>query len=459
MTDHHDPVDDWLGTDVELMPPPPGAFQRIRRRAHRRKVTRTALTAAAAAVVIAAGVTLPQLALGPSGTPAKVTNTPAGGTHSPTPGRRPPSPRRSSPTASRPAALPGPALATSGAPPAAAGFRPTSVTFVGPKKGAVLGQAPCGSRWCTTMASTTSYGGSWSRMGATPAGPTHGGSGVSQVRFLDLNNGWAFGPELWATHDGGAHWHRISLPGGRVIDLATVGHRAFAVVGLGCTGTGADYAANCGSVALLSAPATANRWQPVPGGGSGPETAGGLQLDGTHGYVLQGRTLFAGPVTGGTWHMAGNAALVEPPCLSGARQQPSGPALIAPSGASLYLACDASPTAASSAGPGPLTLYLTSDSGRSWRALGAIAARGAPASLAVAPGSGTLVLASSRGIYYSADGRRWNRSGITSPPPGGFSFIGMTTMFQGVALPARSGLHELFTTMDGGLTWRSSVIP
>jgi hypothetical protein len=458
MTDHHDPIDDWLGTDVELMPPPPGAFERIRHRAHRRKVTRTTLTAAAAAVVIAAGVTLPQLALGPSTTPAKVNNTPAGGTHSPTPSRTPPSPRRSSPTASRPAALSGPALGAASAPPAA-GFRPSSVTFVGPNKGAVLGQAPCGSRLCTTMASTTSYGGSWWRMGAPPAGPPRGGSGVSQVRFLDLRNGWAFGPELWATHDGGAHWHRISLPGGRVIDLATVGRRAFAVVGLGCTGTGADYAANCGSVALLSAPATANSWQPVAGGGSGPETAGGLQLDGARGYVLEGGTLLAGPVTGGAWHLAGNGARSVPPCLSGARQQRSGAALIAPSGTSLYLACDASPTAASPTRPGPLTLYLTSDSGRSWQALGAIAARGAPASLAVAPGSGTLVLATSRGIYYSADGRRWHRSGIASPPPGGFGFIGMTTTSQGVALPVRSGLHELFTTMDGGLTWRPSVIP
>jgi len=37
--------------------------------------------------------------------------------------------------------------------------------------------------------------------------------GVRQVRFADADNGWAFGPDLWATHDGGAHWGRTRLPG------------------------------------------------------------------------------------------------------------------------------------------------------------------------------------------------------------------------------------------------------
>lgn len=457
MTDHRDPIEDWLGTDVELLPPRPGAFQRIRHRANRRRVTRTAMTAAAAAVVVAAGVTLPQLAFKSGGQPVRII-TPGTGTQSPSPGQTRPSPRRSvSPTASKPAALSGPALRSAGAPPAAPGFRPTSVTFVGPFTGVVLGQARCGSRWCTSLAGTTSYGGSWRKVGAPSAGPADGGSGVSQVRFLDTKNGWAFGPELWATHDGGAHWTKVRIASGRVIDLAAVKTRAFAVVGIGCTGTGADYAASCASVALLSSPATSDKWRVVPGGGSGPEKAGGLQLDSTHGYVLEGRTLYAGPVTGGKWHLVGNGSPTEPPCLSGASGV-AGPALIAPSGASLYLACDAGPAAATPARPGPLTLYLSGDSGRTWRVLGVIGAHGAPTSLAVAPGSGTLVLATSRGLYYSADGRNWNRSAMTSPPGGGLGFVGMTTMQQGVAVPANSRLHELFTTRDGGLTWQPSVI-
>jgi photosystem II stability/assembly factor-like uncharacterized protein len=457
MTNHRDPIEDWLGTDVELLPPPSGAYQRIRRSANRRKATRAVMTAAAAAVVIAAGVTLPQLALRPGGSPARLIS-PSTERHSPTPGRTKPSPHRSvSPSVSRPAALSGPALAAPGAPRPAAGFSPTSVTFVGASVGAALGQAPCGSRWCTSLASTTSYGGLWYRMGAPPAGPPKGGSGVSQVRFLDTTNGWAFGPELWATHDGGAHWTRVDLARGRVIDLAAVKTRVFAVVGIGCTGAGADYAANCMSVALLSSPSSFDKWRVVPGGGSGPETAGGLQIDGTNGFLLEGRTLFAGPVTGGQWHRAGSGSPTEPACLRDARSLP-GPALIAPSGASVYLACDAKQTAAGPARPGQLTLYLSGDAGRTWRAQGPIRAQGTAASLAIAPTSGTLILATSRGIYYSADGRTWRTSATTGGPRGGFSFVGMTTMLRGVAVPADSRLHELFITTDGGVTWRPSVI-
>jgi hypothetical protein len=456
MTDHRDPIDDWLGTDVELLPPPPGAFQRIRRRAHHRRTIRTAMSAAAAAIVVAAGVTLPQLALQHgSQQPSKII--PSTGKPSPTPGTTHPSPQRSAGTGRKPAALPGPALAAAGAPAAAPGFRPTSVTFVGPFTGAVLGQARCGPRWCTSMAGTTSYGGSWSRVGAPPAGPPHGGSGVSQVRFLNLTDGWAFGPELWATHDGGAHWTKISLPAGRVIDLAAVRNRAFAVVGIGCTGTSADYAANCGSVALLTARATADRWHAIPGSGT-TEAPGGLQLDRGNGYVLEGRMLFAGPLTGAGWHLVGNGSRTEPPCLSGAINLRPGPALITPSGGSLFLACDGNPAAATPARSGPLTLYVTGDAGRTWQVRGVIAARGTAASLAVAPGSGTLVLATSRGIYVSVNGRSWQRSHVSRPPTAGFGFIGMTTTDRGVALPVNSQLHELFVTVDGGLTWQPSVI-
>ena len=98
-------------------------------------------------------------------------------------------------------------------------------------------------------------------------------------------------------------------------------------------------------------------------------------------------------------------------------------------------------------------------SGRTWVSKGTIAAAGTATSLAVAPTSGTLLLATSRGIYYSSDGRTWLPAAVTgSPPPGGFSFVGMTFPQRGVAVPARSQLHEIFVTLDGGLTWQPSPI-
>ncbi len=52
---------------------------------------------------------------------------------------------------------------------------------------------------------------------------------MSQIRFLNLDDGWAFGPQLWAPHDGGQTWAQVGTHGQRVTDLETVGDRVFAV--------------------------------------------------------------------------------------------------------------------------------------------------------------------------------------------------------------------------------------
>ena len=36
---------------------------------------------------------------------------------------------------------------------------------------------------------------------------------VERVRFSDALNGFAFGPGLWATHDGARTWHRLDVGG------------------------------------------------------------------------------------------------------------------------------------------------------------------------------------------------------------------------------------------------------
>jgi hypothetical protein len=40
---------------------------------------------------------------------------------------------------------------------------------------------------------------------------------------------------------------------------------------------------------------------------------------------------------------------------------------------------------------------------------------------------------------------------------GGFRYVGMTSDLQGVAVPVNAGLHEVYMTYDGGLTWTPSV--
>ena len=45
-----------------------------------------------------------------------------------------------------------------------------------------------------------------------------------------------------------------------------------------------------------------------------------------------------------------------------------------------------------------------------------------------------------------------------SGPPSGFTYVGMTDTSQGVAIPAESGLDEIYVTTDGGSTWQPSPI-
>jgi len=453
MTNHRDPIEQWLSKDIELLQPPQGTFRRVRRRARQRKAVQAAGVAAGVAVLVAAGAALPRLTSNHSqgGNPYKV------GTSSPshaTSGSAKPASRTPRPSASR-HLLPLSSAGTGERPPA--GFRPSSVTFIQQGAlGAVIGQGgpSCGPAPCTVVAATRNYGQRWTEIAAPPAGPPAGSSGVSQIRFADSRDGWAFGPQLYATHDGGARWAKITSVGGVVVDLSTVSGRVLAVGAAGCKATGAKYAAGCTSFMLYRARTTRGSWQTVTGG-SGLVTPGALQLTPGYGYLLAGHRLWAGSLRG-AWRpvLVSPASPVTPACLTSA----AGHGLIAPtpasspSGGTLYLVCGV-------AAGQKRTVYASGDGGRSWQAG---AARGLPASatatsLAVSP-AGPLVLATSAGIYFSTDARAWHRAAVHQQVTGGFGFVGMTTAASGVAVPVNSGLHEVFITRDGGRSWRRSVI-
>ena len=152
-------------------------------------------------------------------------------------------------------------------------------------------------------------------------GAAKGQAGVSQIRFYNTSDGWAFGPQLWATHNGGRSWKRIGTGGLRVTALETAGQRVFAVWAP-CSGTGASWAAGCTGQTLQEAAPGSNRWAPVPGAatglsGSGTASAAALVLTGSRGYLLPPTgVLVSGPVSGaGGWQpVTGSAA----PCLPGA---------------------------------------------------------------------------------------------------------------------------------------------
>jgi hypothetical protein len=466
VTSPRDEIDDWLSSDVRPLQPPPGSLDQIRRRARQRKTRQAVLAAAGCAVVLAGAVTVPRLVI--SGQPAGGHNPPvAAGS---TPSSLQPSASRSTtgsagPDASASAPIPPPShsylsITTSGTVPPAR-FRPTSVTFVGAQDGtgnvvgAVIGQAgpPCATHDCTSLAGTADYGRSWYGVSAPIAPGPVSSAGVSQLRFANLRDGWAFGPALYETSKGGWPWLPEDTFGQRVLDVeAAAGGQALAIFGT-CTGTGVAYAANCSRFALYTSVAGSRSWTPVtvPAGSlsAAQAASAGLVVTGSTGYVLTpGGQVLSGPVSGGTWRLAGPA-----PCTPGPAQASALPsqAQLAASPSQLLLACE-------SAGSAHPVLYTSAD-GASWQDAGVVGATGTPTSLASAA-AGQAVLATSAGIYYSADGgKTWGtaRFGGTVPS-GGFSYVGMTTQAQGVAVPARAQLFEIFVTRDGGRTWTPSPI-
>lgn len=474
MPDPRDPVDDWLDLRVEPLPPPPGTFERIRRRARRKKAGRALMSGAGAAIVIAAALAAPGIVSSLRGQSAGQSRPTAQGTgaflHTPRHGKAGPNSRSSSPL--RPSAS---TLSNGfGSPPS--NFRPTSVTFVGPHTGAIIGQAgpPCASRFCTSLAGTSNYGASWYGVNAPLAGPPDGGTGVGQIRFLNFHDGWAFGPALWVTHNGGATWVSENTSGLRVIDLETAGNRAFALLAT-CTGTGAQYASGCTDVSLYSSPAGSDQWAPVPGptaslsglpAQSQPFPAS-LVLTANRGYLLApSGELLSGPLTGSAWTVATPAVPCQPgPSGSGgqpAAALPSGQlpaALLAADSAGLVLVCAGVTQASTSQSQ---SVFVSSDGGTQWSAAGTTPAAGNALALAAQPG-GLLLLATDAGIYRSGNGGDSWQLAQGSPAgaasgQNGFSYAGMTSTQNGVALPADPGLHEVFTSHDGGLTWQADPV-
>jgi photosystem II stability/assembly factor-like uncharacterized protein len=458
MADRHD-VDDWLAGRVDPLPPPPGTFDLIKRRARRRKYRKLALATGAAAVIVAAGVTVPQVVNLPVLNPATVAARGAG-------------------HASQTATGPGGAASFSATPfrgsqpPVPPNFRPTSVTFIGTHTGWVIGQAGtpgrCATAFCTSVARTDDAGTTWSGSPAPVTGPPDGSTGVSQVRFLNLADGWAFGPQLWATHDGGQIWTQVDTHGLRVTDLETVGDRAFAVFAA-CSGSGSAFAAGCTGFTLYSSPAAGDDWTPVGAATSGLTSSGGspgaaasasLVLTGRRGYLLAPTgQLYAGPVDGsGPWTLVQpipGACTVGPPQSDG---QPTGALLGAVNAQNLILVCASVQAWADPAvDTQPKTVYSSANGGVSWAQLATAPSAGFATSVAASP-TESVLLATDQGMdLLPAGGTRWQTATLgTAAPAGGFSYVGMTTALQGVALPADASSGTVWFTFDGGRSWLPS---
>jgi photosystem II stability/assembly factor-like uncharacterized protein len=349
--------------------------------------------------------------------------------------------------ASRPSAIP-------------TGFRAQSLSWVSPKHGWMLGSAPCGQATCTTVVGTTDGGGTWKKLGTLAAPLTlEKESGVTEIRFADDLDGWAFEPALYATTDGGATWQRQAPPGGGHLALALAGNSdgVYAVV------------SPCRLNRLCKSPATL--WHTTPGQGSWTQVS--LTLPALSGF---GTVVLA--VHGVVAYLAVPASLsdlggsVDPDVLDvtvdgqewSSRPDPCDPrngetlTSVAPiSDTKVALLCQGN----IGFGKAEKRVLRSNDTGQTTRPAGTMPLYGIVTQLAAAP-NGTLVAASfsiGSWIYRNAGGQSWTTQVDLGDGGMGWNDIVFTTNQVGFVIhgPASCcgghGPGELWETEDGGVTW------
>jgi photosystem II stability/assembly factor-like uncharacterized protein len=185
--------------------------------------------------------------------------------------------RTSTPTTTQPKPPPGPVST-----PVPGHLAPQSFTAISELTWWVLRPAPCqvlhGHPPCGQVLRTTDGGRHFVVIGSplAPLSPQPNGGGISQLRFADSDNGYAFGPGLYVTHDGGQSWHTLSV-GGPVNDLAIAGGEAYAIVNVSSSGAA--------GARLMHSPVSQDDWTPLPAAG---DVSVGLWVWGSDVFVQSG---------------------------------------------------------------------------------------------------------------------------------------------------------------------------
>lgn len=291
-----------------------------------------------------------------------------------------------------------------------------------------------------------------------------GAVGVTEVRFADPADGWVFGPDLWATHNGGATWNRLNLgAGSETVALAASDGFVYAIVTHPCSSS-----AGACPASLYSSAASSNSFAPVsavslPNGANG-ETA--LALHGHTGYIVvpPGPT---GNIGGGSlWRTLDGVrwTLTTSPC--GSKLSPD---TISPLTDNLAILLCAGQGAA---GSSQKAIYRSTDAGATWSAAtapkfsegdGGDVSASSPSVLSVA----TFSAASE--IYRSTDGGVSFTTSLQIADGGiGWGDFGFKTPTQGIAIHAPAARTQqggyqspypatLFITRDSGATWKPTT--
>jgi len=170
-----------------------------------------------------------------------------------------------------------------------ASFHSVAASFVSPTWGVALGAfgVPASHTYRAQLAVTADGGAHWSLMRAPAVWLTNGRPGlpqVNQVVFADKADGWLYNQYnsglAWVTHNGGASWREIALPG-TIQTMAASGGTVYAVV------------QRAGEGQLYSSPAGRNAWARVNAWTrSGPMTGSTLGVSGRSVWFASGTVLW-----------------------------------------------------------------------------------------------------------------------------------------------------------------------
>ncbi len=384
--------------------------------ATRRRRRRAAVTAVAGAVVVVAvagSAFLAHQPRTPTGGPATSTSASGGTGHQTDDATR--------------SATPTPTPTPTGA--AWDGARVMSMTATGTRTIVVLGSAgDSGCTGCLRLAESHDGGATFSslplpadRVAGTPELGSADGNVVSDVRFGSADDGWLFGGNLHATHDGGHSWHYVELPAD-VRALEAASGRVWALVA--ANETGGDLAKD----QLWSSPVGTDDWQPVPG--QVVVTApGALAVQGTRVTVLGADRSPAWSNASGTFAKGAN------PCRGSLDTRLSG-------SDTLWATC-VTGTAA--------YLAASDDGGRTWTDVPVDTGQGSlPNSVSVGargPGEAVVAVPQQPLSRLASDGTLVPTA--SAPTGGDVSYLGFTTRDIGYAVVGT----ELWRTEDGAETW------
>ena len=221
---------------------------------------------------------------GPSPSPSVAPTSPTSPTSSASPSAKPTAkPTPPKPTPAKPTPTPSPTKG--GLPqatgPAPTGFSPADFSFIGASFGWALGN-DCGSAPCRAkVARTTNGGRTWHALPSLGGLATNEESGdsVRAIRFGNQDNGWLFGPALYATHNGGQSWKRLPTQGD-VIALEQTKGTTWVVVS-SCQAGGCK-------LSLWTAPSSSDSFvmrSVIPGTDANEKTYQLVRAGSTHGWL------------------------------------------------------------------------------------------------------------------------------------------------------------------------------